>query len=51
MPFDHTLRENGHEVEDINNIPSIDIWEDISSQQDFGASFEELQSEAFEELG
>jgi hypothetical protein len=43
--------EYGHKVEEIYNIPSTDIWEDISSQQEFGASFEGLQSEASKDLG
>jgi hypothetical protein len=43
--------EYGHEAEEIYNIPSTYKWADISSQQDFGATFEWLQSEASEDLG
>jgi hypothetical protein len=38
--------EDGHKVEEVYNIPSTDRWENKSSQQDFGATFEGLQSEA-----
>jgi hypothetical protein len=45
------LGEHGHEVEEIYNIPFIDKRENISSQQDFGPTFEGLQLEAYEDLG
>lgn len=45
------MGEDGHEVKEEYNIPSIDKWEDKSNQQDLGATFEGLQSKAFEYLG
>ena len=32
------MGEDGHEFEEIYNIPCIDRWADKSSQQDFGAA-------------
>jgi len=43
--------EDGHEVEEIYNIPSIDRWANRSSQQDFGATFEGIQRGASKDLG
>ena len=48
--LDYTMGEYVHEVKDIYNIPSIDRWEDKSSHHNFGASFEELQSEASKDM-
>ena len=49
--MNYTLGENGHEVEEIYNIPLTDKWVDKSSQQVFGAAFERLQSKASKDLG
>jgi len=45
--LDHIVREDGHKVEEVYNIPSSNR----SSQQDFGVTFEEIQLEASKELG
>ena len=49
--MDYIVGEYSHKVEDIYNIPSTYIWANISSQQDFGTTFEGIQPEAFEGLG
>ena len=49
--LDYIMREDGHEVEEIYNIPSTDRWADISSQHDFGATFDQIQPKSSEDLG
>jgi hypothetical protein len=49
--LEYTFGEDGHEVEEIYNTPSTDRWEKKSSQWDFGATFEGLQSKSSEDLG
>ena len=49
--LDYIVGEDGHEVEEIYNITSIDRWADRSSQHDFGATSEGLQPESSEDLG
>ena len=41
--MDYIVGEDGHEAEQIYNIPSTDKWADISSQQYFGANSEGIQ--------
>jgi len=43
--------EDRHKVEEIYNIPSIDIWAYRSNEQDFGATSKGLQPKASEDLG
>ena len=43
--------EDGHKVEEIDNITDTVRWEHRSSQQDFGATSEGIQPEASEYLG
>jgi len=43
--------KDGHKVEEIYNIPSIDKWTGKSSQHEFGAAFEGLQLGALKDLG
>ena len=45
------MGEDGHEVEEIYNIPSTYGWENRSSQQDFGATSKGIRLEASEDLG
>jgi len=45
------MGEYVHEVKDIYNIPSIDRWEDKSSQYDVCTYLEGFQSEASKDLG
>ena len=45
------MGEDGHKVEEIYNIPSIDRHVDKSSQQGFGIASEGIQLKACEGLG
>jgi hypothetical protein len=49
--LEYIVGEYGHYVEDIYNIPPIEKWANIGSQQDFGVAFKGLQSEASKDLG
>ena len=49
--LDYIMGEDGHKVEEIYNIPSIDRWTYKSSQRDFGAASEGIQPEESQDLG